>query len=161
MLNEWLGLSSTASTLITVGILLGIMAVVFMVQWRKTQRTPIGRVMSIQGNVRSNNRICKRFEKKGVIKRLKMEDWEEQHSNIDFLPEELRKDLAGYFRIVGGVNQQIDAAVSNRLGKQSGYVDISKLQEPQLDIMHRLDKWVYTNLNNPNYMPRKKGLFRF
>lgn len=90
-----------------------------------------------------------------------MEDWEEQQSNIDFLPEELRKDLADYFQIVGGVNQQIDAAVSNRQDNQSGYVDISKLHEPQLDIMHRLDKWIYANLNNPNYMPRKKGLFRF
>jgi hypothetical protein len=94
MLNEWFGLSSTASTLIIVGILLGIMAVVFIVQWRKTKRTPMGRVLSIQGNIRWNTRICKRFEKKGVIKKLKAEDWEEQRSNIGFLPEELYKELA-------------------------------------------------------------------
>jgi hypothetical protein len=162
MLSEWFGLSSTASTLIIVGILLGIMAVVFIVQWRKTKRTPMGRVLCVQGNVRSNIRRCKRFEKKGVIKRLKTEDWDEQHSNIEFLPEELFKDLTEYFRIVGEVNQQISAAVSNKLENQTGYVDISRLQESQPDIMRRMDKWVYTNMNNPNYMPqKKKGLFGF
>ena len=161
MLSEWFGLSSTASTLIIVGILLGVMVVVFIVQWRKTKRTPMGRVLSVQGNIKSNVRICKRFERKGVIKRLKTEDWEEQQGNIDFLPEELLKDIANYFREVGKVNQQIDAAVSNRLERQTGYVDASKLQKSQSDIISRLDKWVYANFNNPNYMPRKKGWFRF
>ena len=161
MLNEWFGLSSTASTLIIVGILLGIMVVIFIVQWRKTKRTPMGRVLSVQGNIRSNTQICKRFQKKNVIKRLKTEDWVEYQSNIDFLPEELRKDLAGYFQIVWEVNQQIDATVSNQLENQAVYVEISKLQEVQSDIMRRLDKWIYANFNNPNYMPRKKGWFRF
>ena len=96
-----------------------------------------------------------------VIKRLKTEDWVEHQSNIDFLPEELRKDLAGYFQIVWEVNQQIDATVSNQLENQAVYVEISKLQEVQSDIMRRLDKWIYANFNNPNYMPRKKGWFRF
>ena len=161
MLNEWLGLSSTVSTLLIVGILLGVMAVVFIVQWRKTKQTPFGRVLLVQGDIRSNVRKCKRFEKKGTIKRLKTKDWDEQHDNIGFLPEDLYKGLTDYFKIVREVNQQIDTVENNRLENQTGYVDIGKLHETQSTIMQRLDKWVYSNYSNPNYMPRKKGWFRF
>ncbi len=161
MLKEWFGLDNVTSLLIIGVILFVILAGIFFIQMRRTQKSLMGRVLNIQGNIRSNIRVCNRFQKKGVIKRLKTEAWEKHHENVDFLPEDLREELAALFRAVGEVNQQIDVDVSQRLDNQADYVDVSKILEPQNDCFRRLDKWVFVNINNPNYMPRRKGWFRF
>ena len=161
MLNKWFGFDDTTSYLIVGGIVLVVLVIMFIVQAKRTNKTLMGKVLSIQGNVKSNIRTCNKFQKTGIIKRLKTEGWEKNRGEVGFLPEDLLNDLTDLFKAVGELNQQIDISVNNQLDSHTDYVDISRLTEPQTNVFARLEKWVYANFNNQEYMPRRKGWFRF
>ncbi|MGD9143743.1 MAG: hypothetical protein PVG61_07850 [Dehalococcoidia bacterium] len=161
MLNEWFGWDNTTSLLVIGGVLVVILVIIFFVQARRTRRSLMGKVLMIHGDVRSNIRTCKKYDKTGIIKRLKTEDWENHRNDVGFLPPDLLTDTEKYFDMVNKINQQIDISANKALDGQTTSVDISGLAQPQQDVNRRLEKWVHTNYYNEKYLPRRKGIFRF
>ena len=161
MLNEWFGWDGVTSGLVIAGILIVVIAIMFVIQTKRMKRSLMGKVLAIQGNVRSNIRTCRKYQKVGILNRLKTEGWEKNRQQADFLPEELLTDMDKVFARVKELNQRIDGSADGYLNSRTDSVDISGFAELQQDVGRRLDKWVMGNYYNEKYVPRRRGIFKF
>lgn len=146
-------------------ILLGVALVLLLVlsvvlQGFRTRRSPMGRVVGIASSVRHNVKLCENYSENSSIGRFKTSAWDKHKESVDFLPVELRNELSDVFGTISELNVTIDTARS--LGS-AGYVsanDIKKLKTPLASCKEKLQEWVYANMNNPDYLPKKRSLFR-
>lgn len=149
----------TSTILIGVALVLVLVLSVVIQGWR-TRRSPIGKVVVIASDIRHNAKLCEDYDEGSLSGRFKTGSWEKHSEAVEFLPVELRNDLTVVFEQVSELNVTIDTA--RKLGS-TGYIspgDIEKLQEPLDSCKQRLQEWVYANMNNPAYLPKKRGLFR-
>jgi hypothetical protein len=153
-------LSDSVSTILVVVLIVMVLALgVFLQGWR-TRRSPFGRVVGIAKDVRHNEKLCENHDQVHVVGRFRTGAWDKYSESVDFLPQELKNDLADLFRSISGLNETINTA--GRLGSSS-YIsssDVEKLKAPLTSCRDKLQEWVHANINNPEYLPRKWGLFR-
>ncbi|MBN1176086.1 MAG: hypothetical protein JXA51_00250 [Dehalococcoidales bacterium] len=153
-------MSDLVSTiLIGVALVLVLVLSVFVQGWR-TRRAPIGKVVGIASDVRHNEKLCENYDEGHVPGRFRTGAWDKHREKVDFLPVELRNDLKNLFEQASELNVTIDTA--RKLGL-TGYVspgDVEKLKAPLASCKDSLREWVYANMNNPAYLPKKRGLFR-
>ncbi|MCK4863695.1 MAG: hypothetical protein KAS25_05320 [Dehalococcoidales bacterium] len=146
-------------------IIIGVALVLLMVlsvflQGFRTRRSPIGKVVGIASSVRHNENLCENHSENRSIGRFKTSAWDKHRESVDFLPEELRTELSNVFESITELNVTIDT--SRRLGS-TGYVsaaDIERLKAPLASCKDKLQEWVYANMNNPEYLPKKRSIFR-
>jgi len=153
-------LSNLVSTiLIGVALVLVLVLAVVLQGWR-TRRAPIGKVVGIASDVRHNEKMCQNYDEGHVPGRFRTGAWDKHREKVDFLPDELRSNLTDLFEQVSELNVTIDTA--RKLGS-TGYIspgDVERLQAPLTSCMEKLQEWVYANMNNPAYLPKKHGIFR-
>jgi len=150
-------LSSTILIGVAMVLLLGLSVVL---QGFRTKRSPMGKVVGIASDVRHNEKLCNNISENRSIGRFKMAAWDKNKESVDFLPEELLAELSKLFETIAELSVSIDTA--RRLGS-TGYVstsDIEKLEAPLASCKDKLQEWVYANMNNPDYLPKKRSIFR-
>jgi len=150
---------------LTSSILIGVAMVFLLVlsiglQMLRTRRAPLGKVISILSSVRYNAKLCENFSYHHSIGRFKSQAWEKHGEKVGFLPEELLDDLSEVFDIVAEMNENIDAAMKFKTDSYMAAIDISKLKGPLATCEEQLKEWVYENMNNPAYLPKKRSLFQ-
>ena len=64
------------------------------------------------------------------------------------------------FDMIEEVNGRIDDAIKYKSDSYMAAIDISKLKEPIAMNKEQLQEWVQANMHNPEYLPKKKSLFR-
>jgi len=150
-------LSSTILIGVAMVLLLGLSVVL---QGFRTKRSPMGKVVGIASDVRHNEKLCNNISENRSIGRFKMAAWDKNKESVDFLPEELLAELSKLFETIAELSVSIDTA--RRLGS-TGYVSVSeveKLKAPLASCKEQLQEWVYANMNNPDYLPKKRSIFR-
>jgi hypothetical protein len=126
----------------------------------RTRRAPLGKVVSILSSIKYNVKLCENFSYHRSVGRLKSKAWEKNQDKVLFLPQSLRDDLVRLFEIVAEINERIDAAIRYQSDSYMAAIEIDKLKEPLARCQEKLTEWVYENMNNPEYLPKKRGLFR-
>jgi len=145
-------------------VLIGVVLVLalgfsFFIQGLRTRRAPMGKVVGIASGIRHNEKLCENYSEGRVTGRFKTSAWDKHKESVDFLPVELRNELSVVFESVAELNVTIDTA--RRLGS-AGYVsasNIEKLKAPIASCKQQLQDWVYANMNNPEYLPKKRSIF--
>lgn len=149
-------------TSILFGLVLFLLLVLSIgLQVLRTRRAPIGRVVGILANIKKNEKICENFSYHRSIGRLKAGAWERNKDKVPFLPGELRSDLARLFEMVAEVNENIDAAIKHKSDSYMAAIDIDKLKAPLSASRQRVQEWIFDNMNNPEYLPKRRSLFRW
>lgn len=129
-------------------------------QLLRTRRSPLGRVIGILSNVRHNENLVENFSFHREIGRMKASAWQKNKERVEFLPQELRTTLSQLFELVEEVNESIDAARKYKSDSYMAAIDISKLKAPLDESKEQLMEWIQENMHNPEYLPKRRSLFR-
>jgi hypothetical protein len=153
-------LSDTVSTLLIGVAMVLLFGVSIVIQMWRTRRSPMGKVVGLTSDIRYNEKLCDNYREDRGFGRFKTSAWDKHQGAVDFLPEELQKELSKVFALMSELNVSIDTA---RKHGSEGYVstsDVEKLKGPLASCAKQLQEWAYANINNPDYLPRKYGIFR-
>lgn len=151
------GVGSTVLFGVVMFLLLG-MAVGIQI-WR-TRRAPLGKVVSILSSIRYNQKLCANFSYHRSVGRMKAKAWEKHRDRVTFLPDELYDELSKLFDKVAEINENIDAAIKHQSDSYMSAVDVDRLEAPLETCREQLQAWIYENMNNPAYLPKKRSLFQ-
>jgi len=147
------------NSIIILGALLFLMLIVSMVvQGWRTRRSPMGRVVGIASDLRYNRKLCERINGGGPVARFKTGNWDKNRERIEFTPSEVRDELAKLYETIGEVNATIDASQTHGSKSYMGSISIDKMLEMIMPLQEQIQNWVYENMNNPEYLPKKRGL---
>ena len=152
-------LSETGTTIIMVVLMVGLLVANVYFGKRKAEKTPLGKVVSVLSDIRYNQKVIQTFSFHWRTKRLKVGGWRRNSAKIGFLPEELLISLDKVFDMVDDFNQRIDAARKSKSDSYMAGIDVDKLKEPFNKVADRLGEWVQANMSNPEYAPKRRGLF--
>ncbi len=146
-------------------VILGVMLFVMLgfamgIQWFRTRRSPIGKVIMIASDLRHNVKLCENADNNQGTGRFRTGGWEKHREAVDFLPEELRDELSRLNDMLAEINGTIDAARMHGSVNYMATINISKVREPLTSCQEQVQAWVYENMNNPEYRPKKRSLFR-
>jgi hypothetical protein len=148
-------------TNILIGIaLLLTLALAIGLQMLRVRQSPLGRVVGILTNIKHNEKLYENFSFHRSIGRLKAGAWHKNKHKVGFLPRELMTALSEAFELVDEVNEKIDAAIKFKSDSYMAAIDISKLKTPLATCREQLQEWIYANMHNPEYLPKKRSLFR-
>ena len=154
-----MGLSETSIN-IMLGILIAVLLVFnFFVRKRKTDKTPLGMAVSIFTELKQNQKLVETFSFHWKVGRFKTGSWKRNSAKIDFIPFEIRTTLSKAFDMLEDFNQRIDAAKRYKSDSYMAAIDVDKLKAPLAESMQQLQVWVQENANNPEYLPKRRGLF--
>jgi hypothetical protein len=149
------------NSIIILGVALFLMLILSMaIQAWRTRRSPMGRVVGIAADLRYNRKLCEKISGGGGVALFKTGNWDKHRERIEFIPGELRDELAKLFETIGEVNSTIDASQTHGSSSYMGSIDIDKLLEMITPLQEQIKNWVYENMNNPEYLPKKRGLLR-
>lgn len=153
---------SDTNSIVLFGVALFMLLVLSLViqAWR-TRRSPMGKVVGIVSSVRHNMKLCDNFRYDRSIGRFKTVAWDKHKEAVGFLPEGLRTELSGVFEEIAEINESIDAARKYGSDSYMSAIDVSKLKAPLASCKEKLQAWVYENMNNPKYLPKRRSLFRW
>jgi hypothetical protein len=149
------------TSIIILGVLLFVMLLVSMgVQAWRTRRSPMGRVVGIASDLRYNRKLCEKISGGGPVARFKTGNWDKNRERIEFIPGEVRDELAKLYETIGEVNATIDASQMHGSKSYMGSISIDKMLEMIMPLQEQIQNWVYENMNNPEYLPKKRGFLR-
>jgi hypothetical protein len=149
------------NSIIILGVALFLMLILSMViQGWRTRRSPMGRVVGIAADLRYNRKLCEKISGGGPVARFKTGNWDKHRERIEFIPGELRDELAKLFESIEEINSTIDASRTHGSRSYMGSISIDKMLEMILPLQEQIQNWVYENMNNPEYLPKKRGFLR-
>jgi len=145
-------------------IILGIVILLFLVlnifvKSRKAKKTPLGRVVDIFSELNHNEKLVENFGFTPGVKKFKTGAWLGNSDKVDFLPQELWMMLSHVFEMSEEVNERINAARKFKSTSYMAGIDVDKLKAPLARSKQQLQEWLQANMQNPEYMPKRRGLF--
>ena len=152
-------MGESGTTIILVVIVLLFLALNVFVRSRKAGGTPLGRVVSILAEVNHNEKLVANFGFTAGARKFKTGAWRKYNNKVDFLPHELRMVLAKAFEMSEEVNERINAARKFKSTSYMAGIDVDKLKAPLARSKQQLQEWLQENMQNPEFMPKRRGLF--
>jgi len=150
----------STTLLLVLAIVLLIAASVFA-QFYRTRRSPLGRVLYIFSNIRHAEKICREFSYKRNVKKFQVAGWQKNKDKVHFLTKVLHTELAKLIGMLNESNIKIDTAVKFKSNAYLVTIDVKNLEEPLAASKERLRNWIQENMHNPEYLPRRRSLFRW
>jgi hypothetical protein len=154
-------LENINSTLLIIIAMVLLLALSMAIQFFRTRKAPMGRVIGIFNNVKYNEKLSQNFRYSRSVGRFKTGAWDKYRDAIGFLPEELRAELSKVFEKIAEINGRIDAARKFKSDSYMAAVEADALIAPLASCREQLQKWIYANVNNPEYLPKRRSLFRW
>ncbi|MFC1967144.1 hypothetical protein ACFLV2_00650 [Chloroflexota bacterium] len=148
-----------------INIILGVLVLVALVaniyfKKRKSEKTPIGKVVVMVMDLDSNYKMLENFGYSQNVRKFKSGCWKKNRGQLEFLPLELRDQVDITFEKIEEVNDRISAAKNFSSSSYLAGIDVSKLAEPIDQARNTLREWAQENMNNPEFAPKKRrGLF--
>ena len=141
--------------IVAIVILSGLIITTFIVQTARTKRAPLGRVLDLYREVKYNENVARRFGYRGKVRRFRTEAWMRHKWDVDFLAEELRTQMAQAYEDIARLNEIIDASIERHQESHLNTVNTAPVQERLRPLLSQLDMWIKTNLNNPDFAPKR------
>ena len=152
-------MGETAANVILVVVLIGLLVANVYFKKRKGDDTPLGRAASILLEIHHNENQAANFNFHYGMRNFKTSNWKRYKDKIDYLPQELVQDLSQTFDMVEDVNQRINAARAYKSDSYLAGIDVSRLGPSLAKSKAQLQEWLQENLQNPEYAPKRRGLF--
>jgi hypothetical protein len=154
-------MGQTATTVIFVLVIIGMLVLTIILQGWRTNRSPMGKVIKIFKDVKYNEKLTESTVAGNAGSRFRTASWDRHKESVGFLPEELLSLLGKLFAEMEEINRQIDE--STKLGSRgyAGGFNSSRLQTNLADAREKLREWIQANIYNRDYLPKKIGLFRW
>lgn len=149
---------STESILVLVGLGLLLIFSAY-VKYRRSKNEPLGRVATILIDLNKNIKLIENFTYRSRSGRLRTASWAKNREHVAFLPESLRMKLAQLFPILEEINEKIDAGRQYKSNSYMASIDLTQVKEPLESSKQELVIWLRENLNNPQYQPKRRGMF--
>ena len=149
----------TGVNIIFIAVIVLLMGASIYFRRRKTGKTPLGMVASLFSEVDYNQGITETFGFHWQSGKFKTGSWMMNRDKLDFLPQELLATLSEAFDMAEDFNQRIDAARKYKSDSYMAGIDVDKLKEPLAKSKQELQEWLQENMNNPEYAPKRRGLF--
>jgi len=146
------------NTILVILIVLFLVANIYF-RRRKSEKTPLGMVATVLSDVNKNQKLIDNFNFHWKSERFKTGNWQQNQSKLDFLPEELLDTLSYSFDVVEDFNDRIDAAKKYKSDSYMAAIDVDKLRSPLAESKEELTEWLRANIQNPEYYPKRRGLF--
>ena len=132
---------------------------IFIKSRRGQQKTPLGEVGALLVEVDYNQKLLATFSYRRQINKFKTDSWERNKEKLDFLPRELLTTLSSAFSLAAEFNERIGMAMKYKSDSYLASIDVRKMQ-PLLDkSRQQLEEWLQANRQNPEYSPKRRGLF--
>ena len=126
----------------------------------RTRRAPLGRVVALLKAIKHNQKLVEDFSYSRDIAKFKTGSWERYREKLVFLPQELRKEMTRLCDIVIDINTRIDEARRHQSDSYMAAIEVDKLKAPMDNCRMQLEEWIMANMNNPDYLPKKRSLFK-
>lgn len=153
-------LSERTINIIVIVVIFLLLVLSVYIRLRRTREAPLGRVISILSNINHNVKLVDNFSFRRQAGKLKTSGWKRNKDRVDFLPQELRQTLAQAFEMSEEINERIAAARKFKSDSYMAGIDVSKLKAPLANSKQQLTEWLRENLQNPQFLPkRRRGLF--
>lgn len=149
----------TGGTLFIVIIMVLLLVVGIFLRLRREQKTPLGMVTVLLSEVNQNQKLIETFNFHWRTKNFKAGSWQRNKARIDFLPQELLATLSNAFGIAEDFNERIDAAKKYKSDSYMASIQVDKLKLPLTKSKQALEEWLQENMQNPEYLPKRRGLF--
>jgi hypothetical protein len=153
-------LGGVGSTVIIIVVLVVGLVLTLGLQFWRMSRSPMGKVLRITNNIKFNEKLNRDFGYNSV-KKFKTGAWMKNKEALDFLPEELLVELDKLFYQLAEINDRIDSAIKFKSNSYLASIDADQLTEPLIECRDQLQAWITENIHNPEYLPKKYGIFRF
>jgi hypothetical protein len=141
-------------------LLIGVLALNFFINLRRSMKAPFGRVALILADVNRNESMVENFGYHRGVGKMKTGAWKKNKGRVDFLSQELRMELSQLFDMVEDVNARINTARNFKSDSYMAGIDVSKLKGPLARSKQQLQEWLQENVQNPDYQPkRRRSLF--
>ncbi|MFC1982882.1 hypothetical protein ACFLV5_03780 [Chloroflexota bacterium] len=152
-------MGETVINILMVVVLVGLLVANVYFKKRKGDDTPLGKAASILLEMHRNEDQAANFNFHYGMRKFTTGSWKKYKDKIDYLPQELVTDLAQTFDMVEDVNRRIDAARTYKSDSYLAGIDVSKLTPSLANSKAQLQEWLQENLQNPEYAPKRRGLF--
>jgi len=149
----------SGSTIVFIIVIVLLLVANVFLRKRKAEGTPLGKVVSIFSELRYNQKLTETFNFHWRSNKFKTSSWNRNNAKIDFVPQELLAMLSHAFEMAEDCNQRIDAAKKYRSDSYMAAIDVDKMKVPLAKCIQRLQEWLQENMQNPEYMPKRRGLF--
>jgi hypothetical protein len=113
---------------------------------KPAEKSPQDIASSLLMDIMANQRALEKFDTQKRPKKLKIGSWQRNSEKLDFLDEEVRKNVTEAFRQMEDFNLRVDSA---KMYKSSSYlfgVNIDRLQEPLEKGRIGLEEWLKANM---------------
>lgn len=149
-----------STNFIVIAALVLLMAVNFYMRKRRGDKTALGMVAGIIGDIRYNAKLTDSFTFHRGIKKFRTGGWKKGKDKVDFLPQEMMSNLSKVFEMTEDFNQRIDSAKKFGSDSYLAGIDVDKMKAPLAKSDEELTLWFQENMNNPEYAPpKRRGLF--
>ena len=152
-------LDETSMNILLGVLIFGILVANIYFKKRKSEKSLLGMAAGIFSDVNKNLDVVENFSFHRQVGKLKSSNWQRNKDKVDFLPVEIRSILSKAFDLVEEVNQRIDAARKYKSDSYMAGIDVDKLKEPLAKSKQQLHEWLQENMQNPEYAPKRRGLF--
>ena len=152
-------LSETGMNILLGVLIFGLLVVNIYFKKRKTDKSLLGMVVGVFSDVNKNLNVVENFSFHRQVEKLKTSNWQRNKDKVDFLPVEIRNALDKTFDLVEEVNGRIDAARKYKSDSYMAGIDVDKLKGPLAKSKQQLQEWLQENMQNPEYVPKRRGLF--
>ncbi len=113
---------------------------------KPAEKSPQDIASSLLMDIMANQRALEKFDTQKRPRKLKIGSWQRNSEKLDFLDEEVRKNVTAAFRQMEDFNLRVDSA---KMYKSSSYlfgVNIDRLQEPLEKGRIGLEEWLKANM---------------
>lgn len=152
-------MGGVGSAILIIVILVLALVLALGLQFWRVGRSPMGKVVRITNNIKFDEKLSREFGYTRVRK-FKTGAWLKNKEDVSFLPEDLLIDLDELFYQLDETNYRIDSAMKFKSNSYLISIDADRLAEPLKECRDRLQAWITENMNNPEYLPRKRSIFR-
>jgi hypothetical protein len=124
---------------------------------RKAEKTQPEIAMGLLSEVAANQNITEAFLNKAQIRKFRIDSWQINKGNLDFLDQKLRDELAKTFGMAEEFNRAVDAS---RKFKSSSYLEgisVDRLKESLTRSRQGLEEWFEANKDQTMTTPGRRG----
>ncbi|MFH1169415.1 MAG: hypothetical protein V1691_01845 [Chloroflexota bacterium] len=149
----------TAGNIIFVIVIVLLLALNIFMRKRRQEGSKLGMVSTIYSDVDKNGKLAESFSYHWQSARFRTAAWAKNREKVSFLPQDLMSTVSKVFDMADQFNQRLDAAKRSKSDSYLAGIELDKIKEPAAKARQGLREWFQANVNNPEYMPRKRGLF--
>lgn len=153
-------MGGVGSTILVIVVLVLALLLSLGLQYVRIGRSPMGKVVRICNNIKFNEKLSQELGIGGRARRFKTGAWDKNKNKIQFLPEELLVDLSAVFHDISQINDRMDTAMRLKSDSYLESLQADLLTEPISKCREQLQAWIYENMQNPEYLPKKRSIFR-